>query len=574
MATKKKWEEFEENDTQFKKSESVQQDIQQILDTVTQIKTDVDQLKADGPQATGPADSEPSLSAPVEDNQPPMDMGEPPADAPASGPEESNDPQEPIGDLMAQPEDGAATPVPEESAPAEELPAEPEVPEEPAPQMGGYDYTQDLDEIPDEDIILDTIKDIKDPELKKQLLALAYQHLEMKTQPPMPGMMPPVGEEIPAEPAAEQLPPGAEEALAELMEGVDPMMKSETAPVACDADVAGDISKDAKATAPIAASDDEEKKDDEEKEEKKDDEKEEKKEDSEEKKDDEKDFEPGVTGLPEGKDEDNDSAEDLPVVTEVSITEDESPEGEKEEAIESIVDSILEEAKEKISEQVVEAVNGIDDMDAFMLSTSTSDLMKAKFGKKLDRGFRKSIQWPEDVKSIPMEDKCKLFAKSFSQMDRETQDAVVGLMDRSLGEEKTNSIFKSEGVDLEKIYKSVPVPGDKPNNTVAGENGASQSTEPVADSNDDVPETDPMANCNDTTPVKDCNDTTSTKKSATPEMGIHIPTVSEMLEFKKSGKSAYTPVPREMAEPHMLVSMGEEQSIPSTRELMARFAKQ
>ena len=64
MDTEKAWEEFQANDSSIRKSESVQQDIQQILDTVTQIKTDVDQLKAEGPKATGPADEEPTLSAP------------------------------------------------------------------------------------------------------------------------------------------------------------------------------------------------------------------------------------------------------------------------------------------------------------------------------------------------------------------------------------------------------------------------------------------------------------------------------------------------------------------------------
>ena len=160
MDTEKAWEEFQNNDSSIRKSESVQQDIQQILDTVTQIKTDVDQLKEEGPKATGLADEEPSLSA---DNQPPAEA--PPMEAPAE------EPQAPMGDLMAQPEDGAVEPAPEETpmeASAEEASMGAPTEEQPL-DLSGEIFSGD-EEISDEDVILDAVRDVKDPELKKQLL--------------------------------------------------------------------------------------------------------------------------------------------------------------------------------------------------------------------------------------------------------------------------------------------------------------------------------------------------------------------------------------------------------------------
>ena len=602
MDTEKAWEEFQNNDSSIRKSESVQQDIQQILDTVTQIKSDVDQLKEEGPQATGIADEEPSLSA---DNQPPAEA--PPMEAPAE------EPQAPMGDLMAQPEDGAAEPAPEE-APAEE-PA-PEA--APADDMGAGDLSgllsrgEGMEEMSDEDVILDAVRDVKDPELKKQLLALAYQSIEAKSAPPIP----------PMPPEEQQLPPEILEAVAaevppEALMDSEPMMRSATESVQCDANPATEM-KEAAPAGPVAASDDEDKK-----EESEDDEPKDEKEDSEDKK--EEPFEPGVTGMPESKDEDNDATEETPVVTEITVEGDadaEPAEDEKTDAIESIVDTILEEAKEKISEQVVEAIDGIEDADSFMLSTSTSDMMKARYGKKMSRGFRRSIDWPETFEGVSMDDKCRYFAKSWNSMDRESQDAVIGLMDRAVGAEKTNAIFKSEGVNLDAIYKSAPVAGECSGNTAPmqeshygtsgyrdseltpvdphpkdpeDEAGWSARNKELIDMNDNVindvthrlaqknggrpvgarkdvneiaKKTKPVQDSDDapTEPLEEC------KKSA--DVGIHIPTVSEMMTIKKSGRSAYTAMPREMSEPHGLVPMGESQEIPSTRELMARFTKQ
>ena len=532
MDTEKAWEEFQANDSSIRKSESVQQDIQQILDTVTQIKTDVDQLKADGPKATGPADEEPTLSAPTEEQQPSPEMGGG-ADLP-SEPEPQNAP----GDLMPQPEDGAATPSPEPMEP----PMEPPMPEPTMPAQQPYDYTQGLDTDSDEDIIMDAARDVKDPEVKKQLLALAYQYIEARNAP-----LPPIAPPMMEEPAPEEILAEAADVNGDGMvseEEAEELFKSKSF---SEANPAKDI---------LGKSDDEEKDDD-------------KKED-----DDKKDEgEPGVTDIPESKDEDKDSSEEQPVVTEVKVEEEipepESPESEKEEAIDSIIDSILDDAKDRIKEQVVMAVDGIDDAASFTLSTK--DMMNARFGKDLESGFKRSIQWPESFKGVSTEDKCRFFARSFNSMDAETQDKVIGLMDYKLGADRTDSIFKSEGVDLGTIYKSQDGVQATKNvqassavtDAVAGENASSIA------SSDDAP----IAECNDA-PVKECNDgpvkESEIKKSY--QAGKHIPTVSEMMAFKKSGQ-AYMGMPRDMAESHSIVSMEESTEIPSTRELFAKYNK-
>ena len=655
MDTEKRWDEFEKNESQFRKSESVQQDIQQILDTVTQIKSDVDQLKEEGPKATGIADEEPSLSAPEEGgNQPPMGGmgGAPPM------PETGAEPQAPMGDLMAQPEEGSATPMPE--APMSEVP-----PVE-GDMMGGglggglppldlNQYPSGLEEPSDEDILLNAVKDVKNPELKKQLLALTYQSLEQQTAPiepvapPLPPDMNGDGQLSPEDgmladammggapgPEGGEVPPEVlMEALAGAGPETNPMYRSAQNPAL---QITADVNKDKSVsnpnpdTNPMASSDDEKKDDDEDK----DDEKKDDGEKEDEKK--EEPFEPGVTGMPESKDEDNDSTEETPAVTQVTIEEeDEDPlKDEKAEAIGSIVDTVLENAKEKITEQVVDTVEGMDDTSEFMLSTSTGTLMKARYGKKLGKGFTKSnafkrsIDWPEDVKSLPMEEKCRYFAKAFNSMDNESQDAVIGLMDRTVGPEKTNAIFKSEGVDLEKIYKSDDLVIDSSTSMGGGSSfqDCNDKTVPTQESygvmgteqrnwkNDDVVHnqvqymkdynkdatsgyenrakridkdfaddmaaraemedakkkkklTKPIADSDDSESFQNCSET---KKSA--DVGIHIPTVNEMLAFKKSGMSAYTPMPRDMAEPHGLVKMDDNSmEVPSTRELLERFTK-
>ena len=560
MDTEKAWEEFQANDSSIRKSESVQQDIQQILDTVTQIKTDVDQLKAEGPKATGPVDEEPSLSAP-EEQQPSPEM--PPA------PESEAEPQAPMGDLMAQPEDGAATPVPEEPAPVEP-PAEPAPATFDVPSPFSDEGTDDVDRL------LDMATEMKDPELKQQIIALAYQAIEAQKAPPMPPMPP-------AEPAPEEILAAAMDANGDGMlseEEIEPMMRSaDTETVECDANAAEAI-KD-KPSETVTMSDDEKDEED-------------KKEESDEKKDDDKKEEPGVNDeLPEAKEEDKDSLEDLPEVTEVKIeTEEQTPEEteeEKGEAIESIIDSILEDAKERIKEQVIEATEGIDaEHGPFMMSTA--EMMKSFRGGKRtavkeSEPIRKSIDWPEDVKSLGMEDKCRFFAKSFSQMDEKMQDNVVTLMDTALGSDATSSIFKSEGVDLDKFYEPVVKAAVSESNldnqptsdgiSVTGDkkdNSASDATEGVAT-------TPKQASCDDTetvqdsvTPEQETESLEACKKSAdVPEgVGIHIPTVSEMMAFKKSGTSFYTSISREAAEPHGMVAMGPDNEIPSVKDMFAK----
>ena len=557
MDTEKAWEEFQANDSSIRKSESVQQDIQQILDTVTQIKTDVDQLKAEGPKATGPVDEEPSLSAPEEQQLSP-EM--PPA------PEPEAEPQAPVGDLMAQPEDGAATPTPEEppaEAPAEDIPSSFDVPS-PFSDEG----TDDVDRL------LDMATEMKDPELKQQIIALAYQAIEAQKAPPMPPMPP-------AEPAPEEILAAAMDANGDGVlseEEIEPMMRSaDTETVECDANAAEAI-KD-KPSETVAMSDDE--KDEESKEE-------DKKEESDDKKDDDKKEEPGVNDeLPEAKEEDKDSLEDLPEVTEVKIeTEEQTPEEteeEKGEAIESIIDSILEDAKERIKDQVIEATEGIDaEHSPFLMSTK--EMMKSfRSGKRTavkTEPVRKSIDWPEDVKSLGMEDKCRFFAKSFSQMDEKTQDSVVTLMDTALGSDVTSSIFKSEGVDLDAYYEPVAkafegnldnMPATSQGANTTKNQTASDATEGVATSSEQKSEA--VQECSETAQksetIEECNDI---KKSAdVPEgVGMHIPTVSEMMAFKKSGTSFYTPISREAAEPHGMVAMGPDNEIPSVKDMFAK----
>ena len=600
MDTEKQWDAFEKNDTQFRKSESVQQDIQQILDTVTQIKTDVDQLKGENTEATGPVDTEPALSAP-EDNQPPA---APPMDMSGAAPG-GETPQEPMGGLMAQPEDGAATPTPAPQEPAPEMPAEEAVP--PFFDEGDEDVFKEQS---DEDKLLQTAMEVDDPELKQQIIALVYQSLEAKKAPAAP-------------PMEEQLPPGAEEVLAAAMDAngdgmisedeIEPMMRSaDSESVQCDANPADAI----KTTEPVAQSDDEKKDDEEEKK------------DDDDKKDDDKKEEPGVNdGLP-SKEEDKDSTEDLPEVTEVKVEtedidepEEQTPEetsDEKEDAIDSIIDSVLEDAKERIKEQVIEAVDGIDaEHGPFMLSTA--EMMKSRRTGGSHRSFKtgpikKSIEWPESFEGVSMEDKCRYFAKSFSQMPAAMQDNVVTLMDTKLGSDVTSSIFKSEGVDLDSIYESVkkgdldnqPYTSQAADNTDAKKTAAEDNggmTESCEEST--VQESDSIQNAfephkvvkpgeikptvqanekkpkfsssgpngwasNDST-IQNSDDTESLEACAkSAGIGMHIPTVNEMMSFRKSHTSMYTAISREAAEPHGIVDMGTEQTIPSVKDMFAK----
>ena len=570
MDTEKAWEEFQANDSSIRKSESVQQDIQQILDTVTQIKTDVDQLKAEGPKATGPVDEEPSLSAP-EEQQPSPEM--------LPAPEPEAEPQAPVGDLMAQPEDGAATPTPEEP-----MPPMPEMPA--APQMDEEIPPLNLRPEDDQDILLSAARRVTDPSIKQQLLAIVYQAIEDAKGEPMPPIeeMAPMMEEGPApeEILAAAMDANGDGTISE--EEIEPMVRSaDTETLKCDANVADDMMSTAKS-------------DDEKEEEKKDDDKEEdEKEESDEKKDDDdkserpEKEEPGVNDeLPEGE-EDKDSLEELPEVTEVTVeTEMEpEPESEKAEAIESIIDSVLEDAKERIKDQVIEATEGIDaEHGPFMMSTA--EMMKSfRSGKKTavkTEPVRKSIDWPEDVKSLAMEDKCRFFAKSFSQMDEKMQDNVITLMDTALGSETTSSIFKSEGVDLDKFYEPVVkafegnldnMPATSQGANTTKNQTASDATEGVATSSEQKSEA--VQECSESIqdsvqPEQETQTLEACKKSAdVPKgVGIHIPTVSEMMAFKKSGTSIYTPISREAAEPHGLVAMGPDNEIPSVKEMFAK----
>lgn len=658
MDTEKQWDAFEENDSQFRKSESVQQDIQQILDTVTQIKTDVDQLKGENTDAAGPVDTEPALSAP-EDNQPPA---APPMDMSGAAPG-GETPQELMGDLMAQPEDGAATPAPaQEPAMPELMPQEPAMPEAAPMDVPPLNLKQENDR----DILLSAARRMEDPSLIQQVLAIVYQSIEDEKEPPAP-------------PIEEQLPPGAEEILAAAMDAngdgmisedeIEPMMRSAgSESVQCDANPAEGI--EGKPSQSVAMSDDE-KKDDEE----------EKKEDD---KEEDKKKEPGVNdGLP-SKDEDKDSTEDLPEVTEVKIEtedidepEEQTPEetsDEKEDAIDSIIDSILEDAKERIKEQVVEAVDGIDaEHSPFLMSTA--EMMSLRRSGGSHRAFKtgpvkKSIEWPESFEDVSMEDKCRYFAKSFTQLPAAIQDDVVTLMDTRLGSDVTSSIFKSEGVDLDSIYESVQKGSgqtpeqtytaqcaDDVEGTASEDNGgmteSEQKSEPVQEGLMDtltapidnykkkklenkyqaagpdptrrvasakggwdmVPEgmsdkdrkthmkldskgKAPQYGFKDrtissyggrglkqvsqadydkaTSSVQNSDDDTESleecKKSA--DIGMHIPTVNEMMSFRKSHTSMYTAISREAAEPHGIVDMGTEQTIPSVKDMFAkRFGK-
>ena len=612
MDTEKQWDAFEKNDTQFRKSESVQQDIQQILDTVTQIKTDVDQLKGENTEAAGPVDTEPALSAPEESNQPPM---APPEDMSGAAPG-GEIPQEPMGDLMAQPEDGAATPSPEMAAPpANDIPGQ--MPDDSVIDrlFGGIDEGPAPEAVPeenDESILLEAAQKVKDPTMKQQLLAIVYQAIEEQKAPPAPPI--------------EEMAPAPEEILAAAMdangdgmiseEEVEPMMRSATDTVQCDKPPADQI------TSTVQNSDDEEKKDDE----KKDDKKEESEDDKSERP---KKEEPGVNdGLP-SEEEDKDSTEELPEVTEVQIeTSEDMPEGdqtseEKADAIDSIIDSVLEDAKEKIKEQVVEAVDGIDaEHSPFILSTE--EMIKSRRAGGSHRAFKpagpikKSIEWPEDVTKLSLEDKCRYFAKSFSQMDNNMQDSVITLMDMKLGSETTSSIFKSEGMDLDAYYEPVMKAAQDHEGFTSGEtvsgNGAvkeasednggmtescEESTVQECDSiqNDFKPhkvvkpgEIKPTIQANEKTPkfsspgpngwasndstIQNSDDTVQESVTKSAGVGIHIPSVSEMMSFKKSGTSMYTSISREAAEPHGIVDMGNEQSIPSVKDMFAkRFGK-
>ena len=554
MDTEKAWEEFQANDSSIRKSESVQQDIQQILDTVTQIKTDVDQLKAEGPKATGPVDEEPSLSAPEE-------------------PAPEAEPQAPAGDLMAQPEDGAATPTPE-PAPTEASVSEEDVP--PLFAEGENPFAADAggDKESDEDRLLRMAMELDDPELKQQVIALAYQAIEAQKAPPMPPA-PPMAEPAPEEILAAAMDANGDGMLSE--EEIEPMMRSAdtTETVKCDANPADAIND--KPSESVAMSD-EDKKDDEKK-------------DDDDKSERPKKEEPGVNDELPDKEEDKDSLEEHPEVTEVKIeTEEQSPEEteeEKGEAIESIIDSILEEAKERIKDQVIEATEGIDaEHGPFMMSTA--EMMKSFRGGKRTaiktEPVKKSIDWPEDVKSLGMEDKCRFFAKSFPQMDEKTQDNVVTLMDTALGSDATSSIFRSEGVDLDAYYEPVTKAFNLDNQPATSQAANTTDNQTASDATEGVATTSKQASCDDTEAVQECSETAQKSETETVEecndikksadvpegVGMHIPTVSEMMAFKKSGTSFYTPISREAAEPHGMVAMGKENEIPSVKEMFAR----
>ena len=481
------------------------------------------------------------------------------------------EPQAPIGDLMAQPEDGAATPTPEE--PPAEAPAEPMAAEPQGQLPPFFSEGVDFNISDDEDILLDAAKKIEDPEIKQQVIALVYQAIESKKAPPMPP--------VSAGPAPEEILAAAMDANGDGMVSEDElvsMTRSATESVKCDANPADIIEKS-----------DDEKKEDDDKEEKESDEKDDKSERP-------KKEEPGVNDeLPEGE-EDKDSLEELPEVTEVKIEtevpeEEQTPEeteDEKEEAIESIIDSILEEVKERIKEQVIEAIEGIDaEHSPFMMSTA--EMMKSfRSGKKSAAKtgpIKKSIDWPEDVRSLAMEDKCRFFAKSFSQMDAKMQDDVVTLMDTRLGSEVTSQIFKSEGVDLDSYYEPVAKAFEGNLDTVPATSQAAKPSDisTATDATEGVatePKTESCAEsavqeCNDSTVQNSEEDTESLeacKKSADVPAGIgmHIPTVNEMMQFKKSGTSIYTPISREAAEPHGMVAMGPDNEIPSVKEMFAK----
>ena len=628
MDTEKKWDEFEKNDSQFRKSESVQQDIQQILDTVTQIKTDVDQLKGEGgAQATGPADTEPALSAPEEDNQPPM---APPEDMSGAAPGGDETPAEPAGDLMAQPEDGAATPMPEEPAPMPEEPAATPMPAEepPAPDMGGGNPLDmlgggmppiNIPQADDQDVLLNAAKRVSDPNVKQQLLALVYQLIEDEKGEPAPPI------EEAAAPMMDEEPP-IEEILAEALdsngdgmiadEEIAPLMRSAdaTKEVQCGGVNPADEIKDTTVT----ESNDEKKEDDDKKEESDDSDNKE-----EEKKDDDKKTEPGVNdGLP-SKEEDKDSTEELPNVTEVQIetTSDEPSEpavDEETSKLDHIIDVAFDDAKEMVKEQLIDVNHS-----PFLLSTS--EMLEIRKSGGSHRAYRtepvrKAIDWP-DTASTPVEDKCRYFARSFTQMPAAMQDEIVTLLDRRLGSETTSAIFKSEGVDLEEFYEPIAKAnsGETPEQTytaqcaddvegtASDDNGGTvqcaggsadeqyrkgyddasktwdavtsgSTTQPKSKYSGDelMSEMKERLNTEKTSTLQDSTESLEACAKSVPQegVGMHIPSVSEMMGFKKSGTSMYTAISREAAEPHGIVDMGNEPTIPSVKEMFAkRFGK-
>ena len=186
------------------------------------------------------------------------------------------------------------------------------------------------------------------------------------------------------------------------------------------------------------------------------------------------------------------------------------------------------------------------------------------------------------------------------------------------GSEATSAIFKSEGVDLDEYYEPVMKAtqdheGYTHGETVTGKNsdnlasdngeGMTESCEESAStSNDDYQrgfETgkkhmdfleknvsgngsakkenylDDISGALSKYKGKSVQNSTESleacAKSATPEgVGIHIPTVNEMMAFKKSGTSMYTAISREAAEPHGIVKMDNEPEIPSVKDMFAK----
>ena len=172
-------------------------------------------------------------------------------------------------------------------------------------------------------------------------------------------------------------------------------------------------------------------------------------------------------------------------------------------------------------------------------------------------------------------------------MDEKMQDSVVTLMDTALGSDATSSIFKSEGVDLDKFYEPVAkgVVSDNLDNQPATSQAANTTDNQTAsDATEGVATTSKQASCDDTEAVQECSETTQKSETKTVEecndikksadvpegVGIHIPTVSEMMAFKKSGTSMYTAISRGAAEPHGMVAMGSEPEIPSVKDMFAK----
>lgn len=364
---------------------------------------DVDQLKGgDANAAAGPVE-EPMGEAPSEAG------GQPDLGALLGGgapPEAGASPGMPPAEQGA-PDMGGAPPT-------DEGMGAPDMGGEPPMGRGGDFFTQnlnsglwdDLDQQDDTDIILDAAKEVKDPVLKQQLLAIVYQALEAQAQPPAPPMDIP-----PAPPSDGDSSP--EEILAAL--GIDaPPADGEMPPEALmrsegiqkDANVADDINK------PLALSDDDKEKE-----------------------------EPGVNdGKEKGDGEIKD--EELPVVTEVQIEA--VPEGCDD------IDSPCEQNEENELESIVE--DALNTARARIIEEFKTKHAAMECSGEVKKSMPKFL-WPKSYKKLTNEDKCHLFAKSFRVYSDDEQDAVVNLMDRLVGAEKTDSIFKSEGVDLGAIYE-------------------------------------------------------------------------------------------------------------------------